>query len=163
MQTISLDSASQTRGVLSNMIKILAQSPSALDGYLEFRDALSGSALSPVLCEQIALVVAQTNLCEPSLAEHSHLAALIGLTNEEIQDSCEARSPDAKTEAVLRFARDVTARKRQWPLNELRENGCNDADIVEIIAHVALNNFENYLNRFARAGRGRESWLAAAG
>jgi AhpD family alkylhydroperoxidase len=163
MQTIPLDSASQTRGVLSNMIKTLAQSPSALDGYLEFRDALSGTALSPVLCEQIALVVAQTNLCESSLAEHSHLAALIGLTKEEIQDSREARSPDGKTEAVLRLARDVTARKRQWPLNELRDSGCSDADIIEIISHVALNNFENYLNRFARTGRGGESWLTAAG
>jgi AhpD family alkylhydroperoxidase len=163
MQTISFESASQTRGGLSDMIKTLAQSPSALDGYLEFRDALSGSALSPALCEQIALVVAQTNLCESSLAEHSHLAVLVGVTKEEILDSREARSPDAKTEAVLRFARDVTARKRQWPLNELRENGCSDADIVEIIAHVALNNFENYLNRFARAGRGGERWLTAAG
>jgi AhpD family alkylhydroperoxidase len=158
MQTIFLESATQTSGVLSNMIKTLAQSPSALDGYLEFRDALSGSALSTVLCEQIALVVAQTNLCESSLAEHSHLAALIGLTTGEIQDSREARSPDAKTEAVLRFARDVTARKRQWPLNELRENGCSDADIIEIIAHVALNNFENSLNRFAGAGRGGECY-----
>ena len=163
MQTIPFDSASQTRGVLSDMIKTLAQSPSALDGYLEFRDALSGSALSPVLCEQIALVVAQTNLCESSLAEHSHLAAQLGLTKQEIQDSRETRSPDGKAEAVLRFARDVTARKRQWPLKELRDSGCSDADIVEIIAHVALNNFENYLNRFARAGRGRESWLTAAG
>src|ERR1700733_13476678 len=114
MQTISLESASQTRGVLSAMIKTLAQSPSVLDGYLEFRDALSGTALSPALCEQIALVVAQTNLCESSLAEHSHLAALVGLTKEEIQDSCDAQSPDGKVEAALRFARVVTARKRQW-------------------------------------------------
>ncbi len=60
---------------------------------------------------------------------------------------------------MLRFARDVTPRKRHWTLDELRGNGCSDADIVEIIAQVALNNFENYLKRFSNAGRGRESWL----
>jgi len=145
-----LDAASGERGILSNMIKTLAQSPRALEGYLQFRNALSGSRLSPTICEQIALVVAQTNLCEYSLAEHAHLAAQLGLKKEQIKASREARSMDKRTDVILRFARDLAARKGECPVVELRESGYSDADIIEVIAYVAFNTFENYLNDVAQ-------------
>jgi AhpD family alkylhydroperoxidase len=145
-----LDTTSDERGVLSNMIKTLAQSPRALEGYLHFRKGLNGSTLSPAICEQIALVVAQTNLSEYSLAEHAHLAAQLGLKKDQILASREARATDKKTDAVLRFARDVAARKGEYPMAELRERGCSDAEIIEVVAHVALNVFENYLNDVAQ-------------
>jgi len=145
-----LDAANEERGVqASNMIKTLAQSPRALEGYLEFRDALSGGTLSPAISEQIALVVAQTNLCEYSLAEHAHLGAKLGLKKQQILESREARATDQKTEAVLRFARDLTARRGGCSMDELRENGYSDAEIIEVVAHVALNIFENCLNEVA--------------
>jgi uncharacterized peroxidase-related enzyme len=145
-----LEAANEERGVqASNMIKTLAQSPRALEGYLEFRDALSGGTLSPAICEQIALAVAQTNLCQYSLAEHAHLGARLGLKKEQILESREARATDQKTDAVLRFARDLTARRGECSMDELRENGYSDAEIIEVIANVALNIFENCLNEVA--------------
>ena len=145
-----LDAANDERGVLSNMIKTLAQSPRALEGYVQFKKALSGGTLSPAIGEQIALVVAQTNLSEYSLAEHAHLAAQLGLKKEEIQASREARAMDKKVDAILRFARDLAARKGEGSMAELRDRGCSDADIIEVIAYVALNVFENYLNDVAQ-------------
>ena len=145
-----LDSANDERGALSNMIKTLAQSPRALEGYVEFRKALSGGTLSPEVREQIALVVAQTNLSEYSLAEHTDLAAKLGLNKEDILASREARAMDKKTDAILRFARDLAARKGDNSIAELRDRGCNDEDIIDVIALVALNAFENYLNDVAR-------------
>ncbi len=132
------------------MIKTLAQSPLVLEGYLDLQKTLSGSRLSPATREQIALAVAQTNLCEYSLAEHAHRAALLGLKGEQILESREARALDKKTDALLRFARDLAARRRESSVVELRENGCSDADIIEVIAYVALNVFENYFNDVAQ-------------
>lgn len=145
-----LDAAHQERGSLSNMIRTLAQSPRALEGYLDLQKALSGSRLSPAIREQIALAVAQANLCEYSLAEHAHRASQLGLKGDQILESREARAEDKKTDALLRFAHDLAARRGEFSLAELRENGCSDADIIEVIAYVALNVFENYFNDVAR-------------
>jgi AhpD family alkylhydroperoxidase len=130
-------------------LRTIAQSPSALDGYLEFRGTLECGVLSATIREQIALAVAQANLCECSLAEHAYVAAQVGLTGEQFQASREARAPDWRTDAILRFVRDLVARRGQCRLVELRENGCCDAEIIEVMAHVALNVFENYVNDVA--------------
>lgn len=47
------------------------------------------------------------------------------------------------TTAAVRFARDCST-------VELREAGYGDAEIVEIVAQVALNVFENYFNTVAQ-------------
>jgi hypothetical protein len=76
------------------------------------------------------------------------LAAQLGMTKEQILASREARAVDRGTEALLRFAYDLAAR-RECSLEELRQSGYNDADIIEVMAEVALNVFENYLNDVA--------------
>jgi AhpD family alkylhydroperoxidase len=162
-----LDAVNKERGGLSNMIKTVAQSPRALEGYLQFRNALSGSPPAPKLFEQIALTVAQTNLCEYSLAEHAHIAAKLGMTNEEILASSEARARDRKTDAVLRFARGLAAGRGEGSVSELRERGYSDAEIIDVIALVSLNVFENLVNDVARTemdveiGAFGERWLTA--
>jgi hypothetical protein len=52
------------------MIKTMAQSQNALEGYLQFRGALVGGKLSPKIRERIALTVAQAKRDEYSLAQH---------------------------------------------------------------------------------------------
>src|ERR1700691_1370176 len=133
----------------TNMIRTMAQSPCALEGYAQWRNALDRGMLSAQVREQIALTVAQENLSEYSLAEHAHVAAQLGLTQDQIQASRVAWAVDSRTNAILRFARNLAARRGQCSLVELRENGCGDADIIEVVANVALNVFENYLNDVA--------------
>ena len=145
-----LEEALQEAGFTSNMVRTMAQSPRVLQGYLEFNRVLAGGKLSPKIREQVALTIAQTNQCEYSLAQHSALARQIGLTPEEILASREVRAADPKTGAVLRFARDVVARNGDASARELREMGYSDSDIVDIVAHIALNVFDNYFNLVAR-------------
>lgn len=138
------------RGVLTNMTRTLAQSPSALEGYVHFKGALQSGKLSAQIREQIALAVAQTNLCEYSVAEHAHIAAKAGLTTGQILASREARSTDSRIAAVLSFARDLITHRGECSVAELRENGYCDAEILDIIALVAINVFENYVNEVAQ-------------
>jgi uncharacterized peroxidase-related enzyme len=141
--------ANGERGLVCNMLRTMAQSPGALEGYLQFKRALDSGVLSAKIREQIALAVAQTNLCEYSLAQHAHQASQLGLTKEQILASREARSMDGAIDAVLRFARNLAARGGECSPVELRETGYSDAEIIEVIAHVALNVFENYVNDVA--------------
>jgi uncharacterized peroxidase-related enzyme len=142
-----LESASNGRPV-SNMLKILARSPHALEGYAHLRRALFAGQLSPRLREQIALAVAESNGCEYSVAHHAMIAERLGMTEEEIASSRAARAGDRKTTAALRYARDLTTSGNR-PANELREVGYTDGEILEIISQIALNTFENYLNSAA--------------
>ena len=59
------------------------------------------------------------------------------------------RSADAKTAAALTFALKVVGNRAQLSnadVAQLREAGYEDEHIVEILAHVALNIFTNYVN-----------------
>jgi uncharacterized peroxidase-related enzyme len=145
-----LESTKAESGSTSNMITTMAQSPSALEGYLQFKRALAGGRLGPKIREQIALTVAQANRCEYSLAQHTVLARQQGLTEDEILDSREARAGAEKTDAALKFARNLATRSGEYSTAELRRAGYGDAEIVETVACVAMNVFESYFNLVAR-------------
>jgi uncharacterized peroxidase-related enzyme len=148
-----LQAVSAEYGLIPNMMKAMAQSPSALEGYLRFSSALAGGALDPKFREQIALTVAQANGCVYSLAAHTSSAGRLGVAGDEILSSREAWSPDTKRSAGLKFARDIVISSGDGPgedLRQLRQAGYSDGEIVEIIANVALNIYANYFNIVAR-------------
>ena len=145
-----LVAASTETGVSSNMMKTLAQSPRVLEGYLQFSRALAGGKLDQKVREQIALAVAQANLCEYSLAYHTTIARKLGLTDNEILASREGRAADSRIEAALRFARELVAENGDSSTEELQRVGFSDGEMVDIVALVGLNVFENYFNMAAR-------------
>jgi AhpD family alkylhydroperoxidase len=145
-----LETASNELRALPNMFKTMAHSPATLDGYLKFSRSLAAGSLTPELRERIALAVAQTGHCDYSLARHASLAGRLGLTSEEIRAARDSRGGDPKTAAALRFARDLITRSGDCSTVDLREAGYRDAEIVEIVAQVALNVFENYFNTVAQ-------------
>lgn len=61
----------------------------------------------------------------------------------------QGHSADSKTAAALTFALKLVDNRGQVTeadINALRAAGFDDGQIVEIIAHVALNLFTNYIN-----------------
>jgi uncharacterized peroxidase-related enzyme len=144
-----LQAVNDELGFTPNMVKSMAQSPAALEGYLRLHNALAGGKLDPKFREQLALAIAQANCCEYSLAAHTTLAGKLGVTRDEIQESREARSTDRKTDAGLSFARDLVGSRGDCSLEDLRQlryAGYSDGEIVEIIANIALNIYTNYFN-----------------
>lgn len=149
----NFDAVQKQLGVVPNMMRTLAQSPSVLDAYLGFGAALRGGRLPAPLQEQIALAVAETNSCDYCLSAHTALGRGAGLSNDALAESREARAADPKTAAALQFAQSVVERRgdvRDQDLASVRAAGYSDGDIVEIIAHVAANVFTNYFNRAAQ-------------
>lgn len=141
-----LNNVNAEAGEVSNMVKTMAHSTQTLEAYLLFSRTLNGGKLSPKLRELIALTVGRTNRCDYSLAQHASLALERGLTNDEILAGREARAADKRTAAALKFARDLVIRNADASTGELRNAGYDDAEIVDIVAQVALNVFENYFN-----------------
>jgi uncharacterized peroxidase-related enzyme len=148
----AFDAVEKRLGVVPNMVRTIAQSPRALDGYLGLSGALSHGVLPAALQERIALAVAEANACDYCLSAHTALGRSAGLSNDEIEASRTWRASDPKTLAALQFTHAVVERRGSVAdddLTRVRAAGLSDAEIVEIIAHVALNMFTNYLNRTA--------------
>jgi AhpD family alkylhydroperoxidase len=111
--------------------------------------ALGGGKLGAKLGEQIAVAVANRNGCDYCLAAHHFLGKGAGLSEAELSGAQVGASADPKTASALRFALNLVHSRGQVSAAEiadLRTAGFSDELIVEIIAHVALNLFTNYIN-----------------
>lgn len=140
-------------GVVPNLMKLVGHSPAALEGYLALNGALGKGKLPVQLRERIALAIAEYNGCDYCLAVHSYLASnAVKLSHAEIEAARDARSEDARTEAALQFALQVAesrGRVSDADLAAARLAGFDEAAILEIVSHVAVNVLTNYINNVA--------------
>ena len=138
-----------TFGVVPNMFKAIGNSSAALESMWTSFGALGNGVLDAKLGEQIAVLIANINRCEYCLAAHTVLGENAGATPTEMSEAQGGKSSDPKTQAVLDFAKKLVENRANVSKSDitiLQENGFNDADVAEILAHVALNIFTNYTN-----------------
>ncbi len=144
-----LDGVQTKLKMTPNFLRVMANSPAVLEGYLGFSGALTGGSLPAKLREEIALAVGEQNGCEYCVSAHSAIGKLTGLTDTDIERAREARSGSPKHTAALTFARKLVANKGQVTdadFEPVRQAGFSEGDVAEIVAHVALNVFTNYFN-----------------
>lgn len=140
-------------GVVPNLMRTFAQSPAALQGYLDFSGALAHGVLPPRVREQLALVVGEANACDYCLSAHSLSGRGAGLTPEAIEAARRGEAADPKVDALLRLARAIVAsqgRVADEDIAAARAAGATDAELVEVVAQVALNILTNYMNHVAQ-------------
>ncbi|WP_367065905.1 peroxidase-related enzyme [Oryzisolibacter sp. LB2S] len=144
-----LDEIHGAFGTTPAMFRAVANSPAALRSMWGSFGALGGGTLGARLGEQIAVAVADRNGCAYCLAAHTALGRKAGASAEEMAAAQLGESADARTQAALRFALKVVAergRVSEADVQALRDAGFGDEAVVEILAHVALNLFTNYVN-----------------
>lgn len=144
-----LEQVHKAFGATPNMFKAVANSPAALKSMWGSFGALGSGVLGAKLGEQIAVAIADKNRCEYCLAAHTVLGKGAGATAEEMSAAQAGQSADPKTAAALTFALKVVSNRAQVnneDVAQLRSAGFEDEHIVEILAHVALNIFTNYVN-----------------
>lgn len=144
-----LDQVHAAFGVTPHMFRATANSAAALKAMWGFFGALGGGALPPKLGEQIAVAVADRNACHYCLAAHTALGRKAGASANEMAAAQLGESSDPRTAAALRFALQLVDGRGAVSaahMQSLRDAGFDDAQLVELIAHVALNLFTNYLN-----------------
>ena len=144
------------RGALSgggqrpNFIGVLAGSPAALRAYARFRSELRQGALERATLERVALAVAEHYDSEPGIALHSRTARQAGLSLDEVALAREFDSRDEREAALLRYLKAVLEQRGGAPMHlheEAREAGWEDEQILEAVAHVALDTFTNLVTR----------------
>jgi uncharacterized peroxidase-related enzyme len=148
-----LEAVKKQLGMVPNLFRVVANSPAALEGYLGLNGALAKGGLDARTRERIALAIAEVDGCDYCLSAHSYLAKnLAKLDDVEIEANRNGFSHDPKAAAAVRFAvKIVRARGHvsDADLAEARSAGFDDAQLIEIVAHVALNILTNYVNEVA--------------
>ena len=149
-----LEAIKKQLGIVPNLFRLVSNSPAALEGYLGMSGALGKGALPAPTRERIALAVAEINGCSYCLSAHTYLGKNVAkLDDAEIAANRSGASNDPKADAAVRFAAKVTE-LRGHVSNEdvlaVKNAGYTDAQIVEIIQHVALNTWTNYINEVAK-------------
>ena len=148
-----LSQVQQKFGSIPNVFKMMANSPAVLQSYLNFSDALAAGKLNHQIAERIALLIAQDNECEYCLSAHSAIARNAGLTGDEILNARQGSSSDEKADAALVFAMaiaDNNGKVEDEDLQNARQAGFSDEELLEIVAAISLNTLTNTLNNFAQ-------------
>ena len=145
-----LQAVKKQLGVVPNMFRVIGNSPAALEGYLGLSGALMKGSLEPQTRERIALAIAEVNGCDYCLSAHTYLGKnLSKLTDAEIAANRDGGSTDAKADAAVRFAVKLTQSRghvSEEDLQAVKQAGYTDAQVIEIVLHVALNTLTNYIN-----------------
>lgn len=144
-----LAAVKKSLGTVPNLFRLIANSPAALEGYLGLNGALARGQLDPKTRERIALAVANVNRCGYCNAAHTVLGRMAKLDEAEIAAARHGRSADARANVAVAFARKVAEQRgavNEADLHAVKASGFSDAELVEIVAHVALNTLTNYVN-----------------
>ena len=144
-----LQQIQQAFGTVPNMFKAVSNSPAALQSMWGSFGALGSGSIDAQLGEQIAVAVADRNACEYCLAAHTALGRKAGVSSQDMRSAQQGESSNPKTAAALHFALKLVNDRGQvsdHDVQSLRTVGFTDGQIVEILAHVALNLFTNYVN-----------------
>jgi len=140
-------------GSVPNLFRLLAVSPAALEGYLGLSGALGKGVLDARTRERIALAVAEFNGCGYCTAAHAFIGKnLAGLSDAEIAANRNGGSTDDRAAAAVRFAIAIVEARGQVSdadVAAIRAAGYSDAEVIEIVLHVALNTLTNYVNEVA--------------
>lgn len=147
-----LDTARKMFGATPNLVATAAHSSAALGAMLTLFANVGKTSLGGKTGELIAIAIAQSNGCSYCLAAHTAIGGSLGLSAAALAEARHAASPEAKTAALLELAVAINqsrGRISDDTLTDARAAGITDAEVIEVVAHVALNVFTNYVNNVA--------------
>ncbi len=132
-------------GAVAKFIGVLAGAPAALRAYMRMRHELRGGVLPRATRERIALAVAELRGDSYSVAQHARTARAAGLGLDEISCARSFKSSDPREAALLAFLEALIAgrgRPSAHLVEEARELGWTDEQLLEAVAHLALSEFQ---------------------
>jgi alkylhydroperoxidase family enzyme len=141
-----LKSIQTAGGAVSKFIGVLAESPATLRAYTRLRTELRTGELPRATRERIGLAVSEWRSDSYNLAQYARTARAAGLGLDEVARARNFNSSDEKEAALLTLLRetlDPTERPPHHLVEEAREAGWSDDQILEAVAEAALAEFQS--------------------
>lgn len=138
------------KGKHLNIFKGMANSPAALNFYLQGSGALAQGSLTAAEREVVQLAIAEANQCDYCLAAHTAIGKGAGLSEAQtIAARGGAIGDSARLDALAKFALALHEKKGFVSADDLarfRAAGFDDGAIAEVVASYALAIYTNYFN-----------------
>ncbi len=140
-------------GIVPNMMRTMGNSSALLEGYLNLSESLSKGTINVKTGKLISLAVAESNSCDYCLSVHTYLGEnLLRIDSNSLFEARFGNNIDEKTDAILKFAKVLISKNglvSDSDVDSLKAKGISEAEIGEIVGHVALNILTNYFNNTA--------------
>jgi AhpD family alkylhydroperoxidase len=120
--------------------------------FAKMRHELRDGSLPRLTGERIALAVAERRGDTYSVSQHARTAKAAGLGLDEISRARSWNSNDPREAAMLAFLQalvDAEGRPAHHLLEEAREVDWTDEQLLEAVAHLALNEFQSLVSNAA--------------
>ncbi len=147
-----LRQAARRLGGTSAMVRGMAQSPAALEGFINFGAALEQGSFSARTRVLIALAVSEIHACRYCLAVYTELGRRQGLAEAEMLDARQGVAGDARLRAMFSLVQGIVIQRGEVGAQDFyaaRDAGLSAAELTELVANIALVLFANYFNRLA--------------
>ncbi|MBF6989442.1 carboxymuconolactone decarboxylase family protein [Cupriavidus sp. IK-TO18] len=148
------DAIRQAVGAVPNIHRGIANSPTALQSFLQLDSSLNDSQLGTLNQEAIALAVSQVYDCKYCLAAHTLLAKNAGLSEVETIEIRRGTSKRPGLEALVQFV--IRAIRPDGRISDedvaaVKVAGFSDAQITEALLKAAQTVFANVFQRVHQA------------
>ena len=136
-------------GKVPNLYAYMAQSANGLGAYLAFQQSQAKGSFNAREREAIFLVVSEVNGCKYCQSAHTYLGKGVGFTDTEILELRAGRSTDARLDAIVKFAADVTTshgRASTDTVENFFAEGFTEAAMIDLVMLVTDKIASNYIH-----------------
>lgn len=148
-----MQAAKDKFGFVPNVLKIQAEAPALIKGYLTLTGIFSESGLSPAEQQIILLSASIANECHYCGAAHTMVATMAGVSSENVEA---IRSGGALSDPKLNALSVLTKlviKERGWvkeaDQDAFLEAGYTKADIMHVVLGIAVKTMTHYVNHMA--------------
>lgn len=145
------DGLNKALGFVPNLYATIAYSDNGLKRLLDYQNAKT--SLSNKEKEGVNLVVSQVNGCVYCLSAHTVLGKMNGFTEEQLFDIRRAKSENAKINARVKLAADLTANRGKASTANVEDffaNGYTKENLVDMVLQISDKTAMNYLHNLTK-------------
>ena len=139
-------------GAVSKFLGVIAESPATLRAYTLLRAELHNGDLPQATRERIGLAVAERRDDAYTLNQYARTARAAGLGLDEVARARDFESAEEKEQVLLTLLKTTLAYDEPVPqhlVEEAREAGWSDSQIIEAVAEMALAQFQSLFSEAA--------------
>ena len=150
----ALEKVQKSLGFIPNLMAILANNPTVLEGYLALGAVFEKGSFTPRERQIILLAASLENNCNYCAAAHSAIAKGVLRTPSEVIEAVHNNTPvpDAKLNALVSLVRELVRERgyaKDKTIQKFLAAGYNNEQVMELLLGIALKTISNYLDHIS--------------
>lgn len=145
------DNLQKALGFVPNLYATIGYSKNGLSRFLAYQNAKT--SLNNKEKEAVNLIVSQVNGCVYCQSAHLVIGKMNGFSDEQLLDIRKGKSTDAKLNALVQLAADITSNKGDASpatVDAFFENGYTNENLVDLILLISDKTAMNFLHNLTQ-------------